>query len=372
MEKKKKNQQTTTIADFFSFLSPCSFPSKYPQAPLINISFEVENGVFSEHDIQHFKDRSTRKVLNLFFFFLSFFLSSDSAKTSSIKCTELVGQPMVYALVESLQEILLDVNIVIGEGSFMNLSDEIILRIFSFMEPKELCVSAMVNRNFRRISEDQEVRSSKRRTPRTVLKLFRRFGNAFANDTRSLLRRNLTQRRCFGKTFILKQVQSLTLVFWFCSALLISFWLSSHATVEYKFPELLFTSSITARRGTSDEWPIHLDWKENFKKEVTRRFQCELDRKGRVVDRSTNCVVGYYRFTTLDEIRKNRALSQIDWELESPYTLQAFAAVQWFPKPHSTRNLFYESLRTMWKVMVSTCRCGKKKNQTRNFCFFFS
>ncbi len=66
----------------------------------------------------------------------------------------LVGQPMVFLLIEKLKEHLELFNDCMNEGSFIMLSDELVVKVFNHLSPKELARMAMVNKNFKRLSEE--------------------------------------------------------------------------------------------------------------------------------------------------------------------------------------------------------------------------
>jgi hypothetical protein len=67
------------------------------------------------------------------------------------------GQPTIFLLIETLKEYLEKFNYDYIEGFFSLLNDELIIKIFSYLNARELCILSKVNKNFKRLSEDEKL-----------------------------------------------------------------------------------------------------------------------------------------------------------------------------------------------------------------------
>jgi hypothetical protein len=127
------------------------FPPDYPSIPL---------------DSHHFKLEVTTGNLH-------YSCISDLEQSLVEEAQNCVGQPMVFMLVgkktnrnlmiisklEKMKEKLELYNYDVAEGSFIMFSDEIIINIMNYFDAPSLARLARVNKKFKRLSEDDNVRN---------------------------------------------------------------------------------------------------------------------------------------------------------------------------------------------------------------------
>eukprot|EP01119_Soliformovum_irregulare_P019351 TRINITY_DN60_c0_g2_i1.p1 TRINITY_DN60_c0_g2~~TRINITY_DN60_c0_g2_i1.p1 ORF type:complete len:466 (-),score=102.99 TRINITY_DN60_c0_g2_i1:14-1411(-) len=119
--------------NFMTGIFSGSFPSGYPDEPLQDIQLKIEEGTLPGGMTEYFQD----------------LLRSESLK--------LIGEPMLYVLIDKLREQLEEYNEDITEGEFLLLSNEVRYTIFTYLEAIDLARLSCTNKMIRVAADDNGI-----------------------------------------------------------------------------------------------------------------------------------------------------------------------------------------------------------------------